>query len=125
MKLGRVADVRVHQALQDLAGQSIPLKAAYKLKNIIYKVKEEQAKYEEFRKSTLEKYGNRDEAGQLEVDERNNVKFSEENLKGFAEDLNSLMEIEFALEPIKLDDLGANVNITTRELDFLDGFIVE
>jgi hypothetical protein len=125
MKLGRVTDVRAHKSLEELSNQVLPLRTAYKLKNILAKIREEHNKYEELRKANLQTHGDKGEDGALVVDEKGNVKLSQENLQKFVDDLNSLMDLDIELQPLKIDELGANVMLSARDLESLEGFIVE
>jgi len=125
MQLARVADERLHKALEKLSKEPLPLKTAFKLKGIIKTVKEEHEKYESVRLEALRKHGSKDADGNVQIDEATgNVKFEKEGLMAFAEEINELVKLEIDVPTINVDDLGNNIQITTEDLEALEGVIV-
>lgn len=124
MKLLRVVDEKLHAALQKLSNEQLPLKTAFKLKGINKLIKDEFAKYDEVRKEALQKHGLKNEDGSLKTDEKNNVKFDQDGMKGFIEELNELSNMEVEIPTISLSELGS-VNLTAAQLEALDGVVVE
>jgi hypothetical protein len=124
MKLSKLTDPQFQATLRKLAGQEIPLRTAFTLKGIIKRVNDELNRYDEVRHEALEKLGERDADGKIIVDERNNVKLSDENMNTLAAELNSLLNTDVDVGNVKLSDLGDKLNITTNELIALDDLIV-
>ena len=125
MKLGRVVNGKTFEILELLCDQEIPIKTAYKLKNMVSKLREQQVKYENMRKAGLESYGSRNPDGSLETDVKGNVQFTEDNINKFVKELNTALDTEFDIEPIKVNELGKKVTIRTKDLESLDGLIIE
>ena len=125
MKLARIVHPAFQQAFSKLNSKSLPLRAAFKLKNIASKVKEEHAKYEELRRAGLERFGTKDDNGKLLLDSNDNVQLSKENFEAFVKELNDLNSAEIVVDTIKLSELGDNVELSSEELSLLDDVIVD
>lgn len=125
VKLSQLINPHFQSALNSLASQEVPMKTAYKFKSILKLVAEELKKYDELRNELLNKYGDKDPDGKLVVDEKNNVKFSEENLKLFGQKLTELLDAEVNIGNLKVDDLGDKVSLSVRDVTLLDGFLVD
>jgi len=122
MKLARLLDDNLHLALAKLNAQTLPLKTAFALKGIQKKMQEELVKYEECRKEALQKYGKKDEAGNLVLGENNSVTFDDEQRMEFIKELNELVNIEIEVGKISVDALG-DAKISVEELMSLDGLV--
>lgn len=125
MKIARLTDARFHQALRKLTAQTLPLRAAFKLKGIAATLDAELKKFEECRQAALEKFGKRGEDGNIVTREDGSVEFDNEQLKAFAAELNDLGQEDINLESVKMEELGNKVELTADELFLLDGVIVE
>lgn len=124
MKLARVSNQMFQIALQKLISQPLPLRAAFKLRGVAAKVKEEYAKFEEVRRAALEKYGTKDEEGKL-VLENNNVKLSPENLEAFAKELSDLGLTDIEVSSLKLSELGDKAELSADEVELLSDIVVD
>jgi hypothetical protein len=116
MKLAKIVDQRFIGVLRKLMKQPLPIKAAYKLKNIISKTDEEYEKYEELRKSAINKYANKNKDGELSLDKAGNAKFSDDNMKLFAAELNDLLSVDVEVAKLKIEDFGADAVMTAEDL---------
>lgn len=124
MKLGQITGENFQRALDRLYSEQLPVKTAFKLKGIIKVIREEYAKYEEVRNAALKKYGKKDDSGELVIDSKNKVQFEDDNYKEFLKEFNELTSLDVNIDQIKLSELG-NANISTQDLEVLNGFIVE
>ena len=124
MKLARLVDPKFQTSLSKLLKQDVPLTVAFRLKGIVKTVQEEMTKYEEVRKEALQKYGNKDESGNLLTDEQGNVKFEQENMLKFAAEINELVNMEVNIPVIKVSEL-TNVNVSMEDIVALEGLITE
>lgn len=125
MKLGRLTDDRFHVALQKLASQQLPLKAAFRLKGIIAKVQEEFKKYDEVRQAALEKYGKKGEDGKLVANEVGQVQFEPNDLNEFVTELDNLCNTDLDIQTVKLSELGEKVEMSAEEIMLLAEIVVE
>lgn len=116
MKLGTLVNANFQSALSKLTKSNVPLKTAFILKGALEKVQKELEKYEECRKEALDRLGDKDEEGNLATDENNQIKFSEENLKTFYEEMNELLKTEMDIPTVTVDQLGDKCEITAEEL---------
>lgn len=125
MKLVRLTDSRFHVALAKLAAQPMPLRAAFKLKGINAKVKDEAQKFEEVRQSALERYGKKGEDGKLALNEDQTVQFEPGQLQAFAKELSELGDTEVEVGTLSLAELGEKVILSTDDVMSLEGILVE
>lgn len=125
MKLARLVDEKLHNTLDKLTREPLPLKTAFKLKGIVKMAREEFSKYEEVRKEALQHHGKKNEDGSLVVNEAGNVQFTEEGIKAFVIQLNELTSMDVVVPTISIAELGNNITLTVDELEILDGLIVE
>lgn len=125
MKLGKVINPMFQQAFRKLATQELPLRAAFLVKGISKQIQEEIVKYDESRMEALKRFGNVQEDGKLESDEAGNVKLSDENMKKFAEELQSLLEVDVTVSSIKINDLGESAKISAADASVLEDIIAE
>lgn len=105
--------------------QKLPLRTAFKLKGIVKTLDEEIVKYEEVRKSALDKYGSKKEDGSLQTDALGNVKFEGDSIKVFMKEINDLTSIDIPTPTVSLNDLGNELDITPGDLMILDELITE
>jgi hypothetical protein len=125
MKLGKIANQQFQEALDRLYEQSLPVKTAFKLKGAMKTVREEFVKYEDIRNKALNKYGKKDENDKLILDSKNQVQFDGDNLKDFIKEINDLSTVDVDIATIKMSELGDNINVSIKDLEALDGLIVE
>lgn len=124
MKLARLTDDKLQEALVKLSKQALPAKTAFKLKSLVKRVKEELGNYEELRKEALDRFGKKAENGSLLTNEDGTVQFDRPGMDSFIAHLQELVSIELDLVVLKIDELGTVV-LTAEELEALDGLIVE
>jgi hypothetical protein len=124
MKLSKLVNPEFQVALRKLATQEVPLRTAFKLKGMIKQVNEALAKYDEVRTDALKRYGDKDDKGELVLDEGGkNVKLSEDSAQGFVKELNDLLNDEIEIGGVKVADLGENCSLSTTELMLLEDII--
>lgn len=123
MKLARLLDDNLHNALKKLSGQPLPLKAAYNLKGIQKKIEQEFTKYEEVRKEALNRHGKKDEAGNLVLGENNTIVFEDDKRNEFFKDLNELVNMEIDVGVISIESLGDKAELTADDMMALDGLV--
>lgn len=124
MKLNKLIDPAFQTALKKVSAQELPLAAAFKLKGIMKRGDEELAKYEEIRKSALEKLGERDENGQLILEQNGTVKLSQENLTSFIGELNALLDTQVDIGTLQITELGNKLSISVSDLMVLGDILV-
>ncbi len=126
MKLARLIDPEFQKSLSSLSKQQLPLKVAYKLRNVLKKVEEEINIYEDLRKEALNRYGKKKEDGTLETNESNNVLFSsKEEMISFLKEIGELTSSEVEMPSISVDELGENIKLSAEDILNLDGFLVD
>jgi hypothetical protein len=125
MKLGTLVNPNFQSAFRKLSGQELPLRAAFFIKGVSKQVQEEINKYDTSRMEALKRFGKTKEDGSLETDEKGNVSLSDENMKSFVSELQTLLDIEVPVSSIKIGDLGSKVQLTPAEAAALEDLLVE
>ena len=119
MKLTLSQLITMRPSLVKLIEKDMPIKHAYNLARFIKKANAELESFEETRVKLVNKYGEKDEAGNIAVSERNQQQFMNE--------LSELTEIEVEFEgfrTLKLADLR-NITLTTQDMMGLVDIIEE
>ena len=103
----------------------LPVKASYAVSKNIKKIEKEIEAYNEERAKLLDKYGEKDENGNLVVSEEQNIKILPENVKNWNEDLSELLDIEVEVDIHKLnfsvlEESGMGMSISgIQSIDFM------
>lgn len=105
------------ESLKKLIAIKIPIKIGYQLSKLVNQIQPDLSSYEENRVKLVKEYGILDEKGDLKV--------SNDNIQKFTEELTKLTEIDVNVdfEKIKVEDLG-QINIEPQELVHL-GWLLE
>lgn len=107
--------------LPELLGKPMAIKGAMRVRVLNRRVRAELETYQEMRQKLLEEHAQRDEAGQMIVDETGNVRVEPEFWPPFRE---MLATDAPAIDPIRLDDLG-DILVTPAAMDAMGDLIVE
>ena len=114
------------QTILSLAEKPMPVSLAAKILRLANDLNEENNLIEKQRRLILEKYGDKDEQGQLIIN-NGNVSFKENNnLQEAQNELNELanLEVEITDREITEDELiKANLELTLNQLSILQNFI--
>lgn len=100
-----------------MLGKDLPIKSAWKLNKLIKAFDKELGEIEEFRVGLVQKLG--------EADEEGNVQVPEDKMEQFIIEFNELLmtEIEVDFEAIDIDSLG-DIQISAKDLLPLDKIFV-
>ncbi len=114
--------------LNIIAEKDIPIKLSYKLSKLNKKLQEEQKYYEEQNIKIINKYGEKDDNGELKVNQENNsIPIIMDKIQDFQKEMTELNELEFEVEfdPIKIEEFGS-INISPNSiLHLVDKFIID
>lgn len=107
-----------------LSQKKLNMRMAYQLAKIIKEVQKEFELFQETRMKLINEYAERDENGQLKVDENNNFTIPKEKIQDFQKELNDLLEmqVELPINEINLEELK-NIEFTPMELIKIEKFI--
>lgn len=107
-----------------LSQKKLNMRMAYQLAKIIKEVQKEFELFQETRMKLINEYAERDEDGQLRVDENNNFTIPKEKIQDFQKELNELLEmqVELQINKINLDELE-DVEFTPMELIKIEKFV--
>jgi predicted ATPase len=127
MKIAVFGSPQFQHHINSLAQQTLPVKTAFKFKKMFKVIDEELKTLEEVKKGLVEKFGERTEEGALKEDENGSVKLDLAKRSEWEPEVLDMQNIESALEPVLVEDLGDKVEISTAALLFLVevGFLKE
>ena len=112
--------------LSELAKKEIPAKAAFIIARILGQITDEYNTYQTSRRQLIEKYGEKDENGNLKTNEDGNAFIRKEDINKFNEELKALVSTKVTIlgENIPLSSLE-NLNFTPGQMYVLAPFINE
>lgn len=112
--------------MQELSTRTLRSRPAYKIAKLLKEVNNEYQIFNEQRRALIEKYGTKDENGQLAVDENGNYRIVQEKIGEFNKELQELLDTEINLNcsKIDLDDLDGE-EFTPTQMMQMSAFLSE
>ena len=122
IKLGELDSILI--SMQSILNKELPIKIAYKFSKLQKSLLEEYKIFQENKQKLIDKYGEKDEEGNLIIKD-DKIMILSQYLDAFNAEFSDFLEIEVEInfEPIKIEDL--NIEITPEVLMNLDKFIIE
>ena len=114
------------QVINELSEKPMKVALVAKLLRLSDELQKENQLIEKQRMEILEKYGKRDEDGQLIIDENNNVSFEGDNIEKVQKELYDLSELEINItdREITEEELeNNNLELTINQFTILNNFI--
>ena len=109
--------VNATETFTKIMQQSFKGSLAFKIARLARELDKEMQTFNEERQKIIQKYGNKDENGELIVDENGNVKFDNANIAEINQEFSSLLETELEINADKLPmDSIDNFEITPQEM---------
>ena len=121
----KIADIiNGTEVLRKLAQADFKAKTAWQIARLLKAAEAEVQGFQETRNSLVNKYGEKNENGELVVDEKNNYKFEPENLEAFVNEFNDLVESEVEINANKLKiEQVEEADFTPSDMVALEPFI--
>ena len=112
------------ETLQKLSQKELKARLALQISRLLKEGEREIQNFNEVRTNLINKYGEKDEKGELVTDENKNCKILNDQIEIFSKELNELvdMEIEINANKIKIADLE-NMNFTPTDMAVLEPFM--
>ena len=112
--------------MKKLSQKSLKGKTAYYVARLLREVDKELTLFNETRGNLIKKYGEKDEKGELKIDENGNCKFIPEKIEKFYSEMDDILNniIELNANKIELKDLE-DLDFTPIEMVVLEPFIEE
>jgi len=123
MKLSRLIDERFQTQLKKLMASKLPIKTAYKLRDIVRNIDKAIADYDAVRNTIIAKYAKKKDDGTVDVDANGKVQLDQEVLREFAKEIGELTSVDVEIAQITIDELGDKVDPTVDDLIDLDDLI--
>ena len=113
-------------ALQKLINKPLKTKVAFQVARISREIDKEFNVFQESKKTLIEKYGERNESGELITTIEGNYTIPKENIESFNNEMKDILEevVQLNANKIKLDDLDGET-FTPIEIHPLEIFIEE
>ena len=114
------------QVIDELSEKPMKVALVAKLLRLSDELQKENQLVEKQRVEILEKYGKKDENGQLIIDENNNVNFENDNIEKVQKELYDLSELEIEItdREITEEELeNNNLELTMNQFIILSNFI--
>ena len=102
--------------------EDLPINISYRLSKANTAVGKEFDYVDQAKNKLVQKYGTKNERGDLQVKVDDNKAFN-----AFTADFLKVLgeEIEVEIDPVKMEDLGNSLKLTPAELSHLVGFVIE
>ena len=109
--------VNATETFNKIMQQSFKGSLAFKIARLARELDKEMQTFNTERQKIIQKYGEKDENGELIVDEKGLVKFNKTNLKEINEEFNSLLDtdLEINVDKLPMDSID-NFEITPQEM---------
>ena len=109
---------------QNLIGQKLTARGAFKVSKLVKAINKEYEIFDETRRTIVEKYASRDEAGEIQTNEDGNVQIKKELEQDFITELQNLLQTELELNTPKLTFAEIeNCEFTPAQVEILENFI--
>lgn len=126
MKLTNRKIVNTVNSIGIVSNRSLPIKASYAISKNLLKLEKEVEAYNLEREKLLNKYAEKDEAGQRKVNENGNVPIKKEHIEDWNREITELLDIEVEINIHKFDlAVLDNIEISPQELMAIDFMIEE
>lgn len=124
----KIADIiNGTEVLRKLSQADFKAKTAWQIARLLKAAETEVQGFQEARDSLVNKYGEKNENGELVVDEKKNYKFEPENLEAFVAEFNDLVEseVEINANKLKLEQIleSEKADFTPSDMVALEPFI--
>lgn len=126
MKLSNKKILEDISKLRELSQKQLPVKASYAIAKNILKLESDLKIYNIEREKLIDKYAQKDDSGNIVADEKGNIKFKEEHIEVWNEDIQELLAIENEIDihKFKIEALQ-NYQMSPAELMLIDYMIEE
>ena len=120
MKLSNEKLVNSIGVLNKLTNMELPIKLSYAISKNITKIDRELTAYNKEREKLINKYGEKDEEGNLKTKEDGTINILD--IDSFNKDLKEILDIETEVDIhlIDLEKVNVDINITPGELMLVD-----
>jgi len=111
---------------RELAQQPIKMRVAYNIARIIREVENEMKIFEETRRKLFDKYGEKDENGELLINADGNITITPENISLYNNEIQEVLNTSITLnaEKLNIEDLE-NIELTPNQVYLINAFINE
>ena len=114
------------ETMKKLSQESLKGKTAYYIARLLREIDKELTLFNETRGNLIKKYGDKDENGELKIDENGNCQFAPQEMEKFYSEMNDILNniIELNANKITLNELE-ELDFTPNEMIILEPFIEE
>jgi len=122
LKISALVDAT--ETLQKLSQKPLKAKAAFQVSRLLKEADKEAKEFNDTRIKLIDKYGEKDETGELKVDENGNCRVPPESINDFNAEMTELLnsEIEINANKLNINDLE-EMEFTPSEMIALEPFV--
>lgn len=109
-----------------MSNKEMPIKTSFKVARIAKELDKEYQLFNETRRKAIETYGEKDENGELKIDDKGNVALIQDKIETFSAEMNELLNNEVSLNtaPFTLSELEG-ITLTPAQTSTLLPFVEE
>lgn len=109
-----------------MSNKEMPIKTSFKVARIAKELDKEYQLFNDTRRKAIETYGEKDENGELKIDDKGNVALIQDKIETFSAEMNELLNNEVSLntEPFTLSELEG-ITLTPAQTSTLLPFVEE
>ena len=109
-----------------MSNKEMPIKTSFKVARIAKELDKVYQLFNDTRRKAIETYGEKDENGELKIDDKGNVALIQDKIETFSAEMNELLNNEVSLntEPFTLSELEG-ITLTPAQTSTLLPFVEE
>lgn len=109
-----------------MSNKEMPIKTSFKVARIAKELDKEYQLFNDTRRKAIETYGEKDENGELKIDDKGNVALIQDKIETFSAEMNELLNNEVSLntEPFTITELEG-ITLTPAQTSTLLPFVEE
>jgi hypothetical protein len=119
MKVAYLMDPKFVQFIEKLSKERLPVKCALNLSKTLEALNLARAEYENIRNELLIKYGDKNNDGDMLLNEDGTVKFTEQNLLAFSEEMQREIDKEIDIFKLLEKDMPDDIRFNQEEISYL------
>ena len=118
--------VNAIETFNAMSNKEMPIKTSFKVARIAKELDKEYQLFNETRRKAIETYGEKDENGELKIDDKGNVALIQDKIETFSSEMSELLNNEVSLntEPFTITELEG-ITLTPAQTSTLLPFVEE
>jgi len=123
--LARLTAQPTQNGLVQISQAVLPMRTAWKVKNLIEKAQKESSNFDSLRQALIERHGARGDDKKLVRDSNGSFRIPQENVEAFNKEIVELMNIEVEIGTLSIAELDGKVELSANAMQLLDTLLVD